>query len=149
MRVVIQRVSRAEVTIGDSVHGSIGSGLLVLVGIGGDDSDIDVDHLVNKITKLRIFSDEEGKMNRSVVDIGGSLLIVSQFTLFADTKKGTRPSFIKSAKPGFAIPIYEHFVKRCKAIVPVNTGIFGADMKVSLENDGPVTIWLDSKRRDY
>jgi len=149
MRALLQRVSEAQVRIGEIIHGRIDVGLLVFLAIGEYDVEDDLDHLVKKITQLRIFSDKEGKMNKSVIDIGGSLLVVSQFTLFASTKKGTRPSFINSAKPEIAIPLYDRFVEKCNRVLPVSTGIFGADMKVSLVNDGPVTIWLDSKKRDY
>jgi D-tyrosyl-tRNA(Tyr) deacylase len=149
MRAVVQRVSEAQVRIGETMHGRIGAGLLVFLGIGEYGVEEDVIHLVKKITQLRIFSDAEGKMNKSVIDTGCSLLIVSQFTLFASTKKGTRPSFINSAKPEIAIPLYDRFVEKCNGVLPVSTGIFGADMQVSLVNDGPVTIWLDSKERDY
>jgi D-tyrosyl-tRNA(Tyr) deacylase len=149
MRALVQRVSEAQVRVDEIIQGRIDAGFLVFLGIGEHDVEDDLDHLVKKITQLRIFSDTEGKMNKSVIEIGGSLLIVSQFTLFASTKKGTRPSFIKSAKPEIAIPLYDRFVEKCNRVLPVSTGIFGADMKVSLVNDGPVTIWLDSKERDY
>lgn len=150
MRVLIQRVSRASVTISGEISGKIGPGLLVLLGIEEADGPEDLDWLCGKISRLRIFSDEEGKMNRSVTDVGGGLLVVSQFTLFASTKKGNRPSFIRSAKPDIAIPLYEQFVKTLGVVAgtSVETGEFGADMQVELLNDGPVTIWIDSKDRE-
>lgn len=146
MRVLIQRVSEASVTIGGEKKGKIGQGFLLLVGIGENDDHSDIDWLVQKIVNMRIFSDEEGKMNRSIQDISGSFLVISQFTLHASTKKGNRPSFIEAAKPEHAIPLYEAFVDKLKALkLTVETGVFGADMQVALVNDGPVTIWLDSK----
>ena len=150
MRALIQRVSNASVTIDDSVHSEIDSGLLVLLGIEELDSKEDIDWLIKKITQLRIFNDKDGKMNLSVIDINGEILVVSQFTLYASTKKGNRPSFIKSAKPEIAIPLYENFISTLNqnSEKEVKTGVFGADMKVSLTNDGPVTIWLDSKNRE-
>lgn len=149
MRVVIQRVSQASVTIDGIVKSSIQQGLLLLLGIEGEDGTEDIDWLCKKIAALRIFSDEAGLMNRSVQDIGGGLLVVSQFTLHASTKKGNRPSFIRAARPETAIPLYERFVEILarEAGLPVLTGEFGADMKVSLLNDGPVTIIMDSKDR--
>ncbi|MGI6073600.1 MAG: D-aminoacyl-tRNA deacylase [Fermentimonas sp.] len=151
MRALIQRVSHAKVEIDGDLTGEISRGLLVLIGIENTDNETDIDYLVGKISKLRIFDDEEGVMNKSVLDIDGDVMIVSQFTLYACTKKGNRPSYIRSAKPETAIPIYEKF---CKAMSDqigkeVQTGIFGADMQVSLLNDGPVTIWIDSKNKDY
>ena len=149
MRVVLQRVSEASVSINNAIQGNISHGLLVLVGIEESDTKEDADWLVQKITQMRIFSDEEGKMNLSLKEINGSLLIISQFTLHASTKKGNRPSFIKAARPEQAIPLYEYFIESCKTeIDEVQTGIFGADMKVSLVNDGPVTIVMDSKNRE-
>lgn len=146
MRVLIQRVSEASVTINETVHGAIDQGLLLLVGIEHDDNQQDIEWLVKKIAQMRIFSDEEGKMNLSVQDIKGSALVISQFTLHASTKKGNRPSYIKAARPEVAIPLYEQFVKSLSAQnISVETGEFGADMKVQLLNDGPVTIWLDSR----
>lgn len=146
MRVLIQRVSEASVTIKGNVHGSIKQGLLLLLGIEHEDNQEDIDWLVKKITQLRIFSDDEGKMNLSVQDVKGSLLVISQFTLHASTKKGNRPSYIKAARPEVAIPLYEQFVKALSTHdLPVETGEFGADMKVQLINDGPVTIWIDSR----
>ena len=147
MRALVQRVSEAQVSIDEKVHGSINAGLVVFLGIGEMDVDDDLDYIVKKITQLRIFSDEMGKMNKSLIDIEGALLIVSQFTLYASTAKGTRPSFIKCAKPDMAIPLYEKFIAKCERLLPVSTGVFGADMKVSLVNDGPVTIWIDSKEK--
>lgn len=146
MRVVVQRVKHASVTINGSVNGKINNGFLVLLGIQSTDSKQDVDYLVKKVTNLRIFSDENDKMNLSLKDVNGELLIVSQFTLYANCKEGNRPSFVEAAKPDIAIPLYEYFVSECKKIIPVvETGIFGADMKVELLNDGPVTIIMDSK----
>ncbi|MFN4253409.1 MAG: D-aminoacyl-tRNA deacylase [Saprospiraceae bacterium] len=150
MRVVIQRVSAASVTIDGAVKSAIGWGLLILLGIEHEDTEDDLDWLVKKIAALRIFSDEAGLMNRSVQDIGGECLVVSQFTLHASTKKGNRPSFIRAARPDFAVPMYEKFVAALarESGRPVLTGEFGADMKVSLLNDGPVTILMDSKNRE-
>lgn len=146
MRVVVQRVKHASVTINGSVNGKINNGFLVLLGVQSTDSEQDVDYLVKKVTNLRIFSDENDKMNLSLKDVNGELLIVSQFTLYANCKEGNRPSFVEAAKPDVAIPLYEYFVSECKKIIPVvETGIFGADMKVDLLNDGPVTIIMDSK----
>ena len=150
MRVLIQRVSSASVTIEGKISGEIGQGLLILLGIEDADTSEDIDWLCGKITRLRIFGDEEGLMNRSVVDVDGGLLVVSQFTLFASTKKGNRPGFTRSAKPPVAIPLYEQFVKMLAftAVRQVATGEFGADMQVALVNDGPVTIWMDSRARE-
>ena len=146
MRVVVQRVKHASVTINGTVNGKINNGFLVLLGIQSTDSEQDVDYLVKKVTNLRIFSDENDKMNLSLKDVNGELLIVSQFTLYANCREGNRPSFVEAAKPDVAIPLYEYFVSECKKIIPVvETGIFGADMKVDLLNDGPVTIIMDSK----
>jgi D-tyrosyl-tRNA(Tyr) deacylase len=146
MRVVLQRVSEASVSINAKIYGQINQGLVILLGIEEADSIVDVDWLVQKISQMRIFSDNEGKMNLSLKDVDGSLLIISQFTLHASVKKGNRPSFIKAARPEKAIPLYEYFIEKCKLDVQqVKTGIFGADMKVSLVNDGPVTIVIDSK----
>lgn len=150
MRVLLQRVSEASVKIEERVVGQIESGLLLLVGIEEEDSKNDADWLIKKIIGMRIFSDEEGRMNRSIQDIAGQFLVVSQFTLHASTKKGNRPSFIKAARPEQAIPLYEYFKEelRKQSNLIVETGRFGADMKVSLTNDGPVTIWLDSKNKE-
>ena len=146
MRVVVQRVKHASVTINGTVNGKINNGFLVLLGVQSTDSEQDVDYLVKKVTNLRIFSDENDKMNLSLKDVNGELLIVSQFTLYSYCKEGNRPSFVEAAKPDIAIPLYEYFVSECKKIIPVvETGIFGADMKVDLLNDGPVTIIMDSK----
>jgi D-aminoacyl-tRNA deacylase len=146
---VIQRVSSASVTIKGNIKSSIGSGLLVLAGMEDADTQEDIDWLANKIVNLRIFNDAEGVMNVSVKDEGGDILVVSQFTLHASTKKGNRPSYIKASKPDVAIPLYEKFVKALELALakPVQTGEFGADMKVALTNDGPVTIVIDSKNR--
>lgn len=151
MRMVIQRVQHAKVEIENKVAGQIEAGLLVLLGITEGDSDDDIQWLVRKLTQLRIFSDEAGKMNHSVTDIGGGILVVSQFTLFADCKKGNRPSYIRSAHPDIAIPLYERFLDVLKVNFSgsVETGQFGAMMEVSLLNDGPVTIILDSRQRDF
>jgi D-aminoacyl-tRNA deacylase len=150
MRVVIQRVKEASVTIEGALKSQITEGLLILVGIEDLDADDDMKWLAAKVVNLRIFGDEAGLMNRSVMDIGGSMLVVSQFTLFASTKKGNRPSFLRSAKPDFAIPMYERFVDELRKLsnLTVLTGEFGADMKVALLNDGPVTIMIDSKNRE-
>ncbi len=150
MRVVIQRAAKASVLINGSIERSINKGLVVLLGIEDDDENADADWLVNKISSMRIFSDDEGKMNLSLKDIEGELLIISQFTLHASVKKGNRPSFIKAAKPDKAIPLYEYFIALSMKQHPakVQTGEFGADMQVSLVNDGPVTITMDSKNRE-
>lgn len=150
MRVVLQRVSEASVTIDQKIKGKIGQGILILLGIEEEDSTQDIDWLVQKITQLRIFSDENGKMNLSIQDLMGEFLVISQFTLHASTKKGNRPSYIKAARPETAIPLYERFIMELKSYsaLKVEEGIFGADMKVSLINDGPVTILIDSKNRE-
>ena len=150
MRAVIQRVSKASVTINNKIHSQINDGLLVLLGIEDADTDEDIEWLSGKIINLRIFNDENGVMNISVKNSNGDILVVSQFTLHASTKKGNRPSYIKASKPEFAIPVYEKFVQKLsndfgKTVV---TGIFGADMKVELLNDGPVTIVLDTKNKE-
>lgn len=147
MRIVIQRVSEASVTIDGQVKASIGQGLVVLVGFETIDTLVDVDWMVKKVTQLRIFGDGQGLMNRSVQDVGGDLLVISQFTLHASTKKGNRPSFIQAARPEVAIPLYETFVSQLEIAMgkPVGTGQFGADMKVAFVNDGPVTIIIDSR----
>ena len=149
MRVVIQRVSEASVTIDGVVKSSIGPGLLILLGIGHEDDESDIDYLVKKTSALRIFNDEDGVMNRSVMDVGGDVIVVSQFTLMASTKKGNRPSYIEAAGHEKAIPLYEEFCRRMSAAIgrPVGTGEFGADMKVALVNNGPVTICMDSKNK--
>jgi D-aminoacyl-tRNA deacylase len=151
MRIVIQRVSQASVTIDGKINGAIGIGLLVLVGIEDTDGKEDIEWLSRKIVQIRIFGDAEGIPNLSVMDVQGGILVISQFTLHAFTKKGNRPSYIRASKPDIAIPVYEAFVKQLTHDLgkPVATGIFGADMKVSLLNDGPVTIVIDSKLRDF
>ena len=150
MRAVIQRVSSASVTIDGQVKSSIGKGLLVLLGVGYEDGQEDIDWLVKKIAGLRIFDDEAGVMNRSVVDVEGETLVVSQFTLMASTKKGNRPSYIHAAGHEIAVPLYESFCAALSEAVgkPVGTGEFGADMKVALVNDGPVTICIDTKNKE-
>ncbi len=150
MRAVIQRVSSASVTIDGQVKSSIGEGLLILLGVGYEDGQEDIDWLVKKISGLRIFDDEDGVMNRSVVDVGGEALVVSQFTLMASTKKGNRPSYIHAAGHEIAVPLYESFCAALSEAVgkPVGTGEFGADMKVALVNDGPVTICIDTKNKE-
>ena len=150
MRAVIQRVKSASVTVNGAESGRIGTGLLVLLGIEDADGPEDIRWLSMKITQLRIFPDEQGVMNRSVLDLGGEILLVSQFTLHASTKKGNRPSYIRASKPEVAIPLYEAMIGQMSADLgrPVATGIFGADMQVSLVNDGPVTIVMDTKNRE-
>lgn len=150
MRVVIQRVSQASVTINGSIRSQIGKGLLVLVGIEDADGAEDIVWLSQKITQIRLFDDENGVMNLSVKDIEGEILLISQFTLHAATKKGNRPSYIKASKPDIAIPLYEKLIGQITADLgkPIGTGEFGADMKVALLNDGPVTIWIDSKNKE-
>lgn len=148
MKVIIQRVSEASVKIEGKKKSEIGLGFLVLVGFETEDNNEDLDWMAAKICKLRIFSDADDKMNLSIEDVKGEILLISQFTLFASTKKGNRPSFINSAKPEIAFPLYENFIKLLNAKVSTKTGTFGADMKVSLINDGPVTITIDSKNRE-
>lgn len=150
MRVILQRTTQASVTIDGVVVSEIGRGLLVLVGIDGDDAVDDAQWLAGKITAMRIFGDGEGKMNLSVKDVDGDILVVSQFTLHASTKKGNRPSFLKAARPEIAIPLYEQFLAllEMEMAKPVLRGVFGADMKVALVNDGPVTIAMDSRARE-
>ena len=150
MRIVIQRVTEASVTVDGNITGKIGAGLLVLMGIEDADTEEDIAWLSNKITNLRIFNDEAGVMNMGIKDIGGNVLLVSQFTLHASTKKGNRPSYIKASKPSFAIPVYEQMIKQLETDLgkKIETGVFGADMKVQLLNDGPVTIVIDSKNRE-
>ncbi len=149
MRVVIQRSLNASVTIDNAKVASIEKGLVILLGIGKEDNEEDIQYLIKKIIGLRIFSDENGKMNLNVQDSGGGVIIISQFTLYADTKKGNRPSFMDSAPPDMAIPLYQSFIQHFKDNFDgtVQTGEFGADMKVALVNDGPVTIIIDSKQR--
>ena len=150
MRAVIQRVAESSVTIDGEVFSAIGPGLLILLGIEDADNQEDTDWLCRKIAALRIFNDENGVMNLSVTDISGELLVVSQFTLQASTKKGNRPSYIRASKPDVAVPVYEAFVKHLHAVsgLRVVTGVFGADMKVRLLNDGPVTIVIDTKNKE-
>lgn len=150
MRAVIQRVSRASCSVGGNITGQIETGLLVLLGIESTDTSEDLVWLAQKIANIRIFSDENGLMNKSLADVSGRILLISQFTLFAQTKKGNRPGFTRSAKPDKAIPIYEQMIAELgkQTETKVETGIFGADMKISLLNDGPVTIWIDTKNRE-
>lgn len=150
MRVVIQRCGHASVTIEGHCKASIGQGFMILVGIEEADSREDIDWLCKKIVNLRVFDDENGVMNRSITDAGGDILVISQFTLHASTKKGNRPSYIKAAKPEISIPLYEQFCSELGIALgkPVFTGQFGADMKVELMNDGPVTIWMDTKNKE-
>ncbi len=150
MRAVIQRVSRASVAVEGKVISSIDKGLLILLGVENIDNQEDIDWLSRKIINLRIFNDVEGVMNKSLLDVNGNVIVVSQFTLHAATKKGNRPSYIKAAKPDIAIPLYEQFIKKLEETIgkTVGTGIFGADMKVDLLNDGPVTIIIDTQRKE-
>lgn len=150
MRLVIQRVREASVTIEDTVRTAIGPGLLVLAGIENEDAAEDVEWLAAKLPRLRIFNDAAGQMNLSLLDTGGDVLVVSQFTLHASTRKGNRPSFIRAARPEIAIPLYEHFLQALQDSLgkPVAAGVFGAHMRVSLVNDGPVTILMDSRQRE-
>lgn len=147
MRAIIQRVTQASVTVDDNVTGSINHGLMILLGIEDADTDEDISKLTSKIVNLRIFNDDGGVMNLSVKDVNGDILLVSQFTLFADTRKGNRPSYIRASKPPIAIPMYEKAIASFTTALgkPVQTGIFGADMKVALVNDGPVTIFIDTR----
>lgn len=147
MKLVIQRVKSASVSIDGRVYNAIQQGLLLLVGVGPEDQQEDVDYAVRKLVNMRIFSDDEGKMNLSVKDIQGEVLSISQFTLFADTKKGNRPAFTGAAKPDMAEAFYQDFNQKLAKEVPVDTGVFGADMQVELVNDGPVTIILDTKNK--
>lgn len=148
MRAVIQRVSQAKVVVDENTVGQINRGFMILLGVHEEDTQADVDYLVGKISKLRVFEDDQQKMNRSIIDVGGEILSISQFTLFADTKKGNRPSFVQAAKPDTAIPLYEAFNEVLRQVgIPVETGIFGADMKCHLVNDGPVTIIIDSQNK--
>jgi D-tyrosyl-tRNA(Tyr) deacylase len=150
MRIVLQRVKKASVTIEDKIYSSISKGFMVLVGIENDDTIEDVEWLSSKLCSMRIFADEEGKMNMDIKQINGEILIVSQFTLHAACKKGNRPSFIKAARPEIAIPLYKEFISETEKIMekPCKTGQFGADMQIELINDGPVTIILDSKNKE-
>lgn len=150
MRVVIQRVANASVTVNNVITGAIGPGLLVLMGVEDADTEEDVPWLSTKIVNMRLFNDEAGVMNRSVLETGGEILLVSQFTLHASTKKGNRPSYIRASKPPVAVPLYEQMIRQLENDLgkPVATGIFGADMQVALLNDGPVTIVMDSKNRE-
>jgi len=150
MKAVIQRVTKASVTIEGRINGQIGNGLLVLIGIEDADTDDDIDWLSSKIVNLRIFNDDKGVMNISVKDLAGDILLISQFTLHASTKKGNRPSYIKASKPEIAIPIYEKMITQLSIDLDkkIQTGIFGADMKVELLNDGPVTIVIDTKNKE-
>ena len=150
MRIVIQRVTEASVTVNEQITGAIGIGLLVLMGIEDADTEEDIQWLSNKIVNLRIFNDENGVMNLGIKEVNGDVLLVSQFTLHASTKKGNRPSYIKASKPETAIPMYEKMIKQLETDLgkKIQTGIFGADMKVRLLNDGPVTIVIDSKNKE-
>ncbi len=150
MRTVIQRVTHASVTIDGNVKSEIGPGLLILLGVEGNDNSEDVDWLVKKVAALRIFDDEQGVMNRSLTDVGGEALVVSQFTLYASYKKGNRPSWFRAATHDISIPLYEEFCTKLSSAIgrPVGTGEFGADMKVELLNDGPVTICMDTKNKE-
>ena len=150
MRIIIQRVRNASVTINEQLHSAIGQGMMILIGIEDADGDDDIAFLVKKVAAMRIFDDENGVMNLSVMDIKGEVLVVSQFTLHASTKKGNRPSYIKAAKPDLSVPLYEKFCSELSATLgkPVKTGVFGADMQCALINDGPVTIFMDSKNKE-
>ena len=150
MKVVIQRVKESSVEIDNKIKAEIGKGLLILIGITQDDSKTDAEWLVNKVLNIRIFNDSDGIMNKSVVDIQGEILIISQFTLMASTKKGNRPSYIKSASHEIAIPLYDYFIDLLESKIKngIKSGVFGADMKVNLINDGPVTIIIDSKNKE-
>ena len=150
MRIVIQRVTHASVTINQQLKSSIGKGFLILLGIGEDDNQEDIDYLVKKTVNLRVFDDENGVMNLSIQDIKGDILLISQFTLMALTKKGNRPSYIRAARPEISVPLYEQFIQSLENALErkIGTGEFGADMKVELLNDGPVTICIDSKNKE-
>jgi D-tyrosyl-tRNA(Tyr) deacylase len=150
MRIVVQRVSEAAVRVNHQITGKIGSGLLVFVGFEAADTQEDITWITGKLVNLRIFNDEQGVMNKSCLEVGGDILLVSQFTLHASTKKGNRPSYIRAARPEQAIPLYETLITELSSALgkPISTGIFGADMKVSLLNDGPVTILIDSKHKE-
>lgn len=148
MKIVVQRVLEASVKVNKEIVGKINAGLMLLIGISEDDQETDADWLIHKIINLRIFSDEDGKMNKSIQDISGEILCISQFTLLADYKKGNRPSFLNAAKPEVAIPLFNYFKSKIsESNLKIESGIFGADMKVSLVNDGPVTIVLDSQTK--
>lgn len=151
MRVVIQRVKHSSVTINGEIKSAIGKGLMVLVGICDEDNQEDIDYLVKKIINLRVFDDSEGVMNLSIQDIKGEILLISQFTLMASTKKGNRPSYIRAARPDISIPLYKSLIQSLEVALgqKISTGEFGADMKVDLLNDGPVTIIIDSKQKDF
>jgi D-tyrosyl-tRNA(Tyr) deacylase len=150
MRVVIQRVTRASVTIAGELKSSIGRGMMILVGFCNEDTDQDLDWAVKKIAQLRIYDDEQGVMNKSIEETGGEILAVSQFTLYASCKKGNRPSYIRAAKPDISVPLYDAFCEKLQERLqkPIQTGVFGADMQVELINDGPVTICIDTKNID-
>ncbi|MDG1741241.1 MAG: D-aminoacyl-tRNA deacylase [Crocinitomicaceae bacterium] len=149
MRLLVQRTTEASVSINGTVHNSIEKGLVIFLGIETGDTEEDCNWLIQKISKLRIFNNEDGKMNHSIKGVNGAFLVISQFTLHASTKKGNRPSYIRAAPPEIAIPLYEQFITKLESTgSQVSTGIFGADMKVRLTNDGPVTIWIDSKNRE-
>lgn len=150
MRLLIQRVSEASVSVGGELHASIGRGVLVLVGVGHDDGEEDIDYLARKLVQLRIFDDEAGVMNLDLRQAGGEALVVSQFTLMASTRRGNRPSYVKAAPGEVSRPLYERFAARVDELLgrKVSTGLFGADMQVALVNDGPVTIWIDSRNRE-
>lgn len=146
MRALVQKVSRADVRVQGEVRGAIERGFLILLGVGHQDTVQEAEWLADKVVHLRVFEDDAGKLNLSLLDVGGSALVVSQFTLFADCKKGRRPSFTGAARPELAVPLYEHFVARLSALLPrVETGVFQTHMDVSLVNDGPVTLWLDTE----
>lgn len=150
MRAVIQRVSEAKCIVNDKITGEIKQGFVVLLGVCNDDTDEDLKWLAQKIVNLRVFSDDAGLMNKSLIDVDGNILLISQFTLFAQTKKGNRPSFINAAKPDFAVPLYERMIKELETLTQkeIATGIFGDDMKIYLLNDGPVTITIDTKNKE-
>lgn len=149
MRLLVQRTTEASVSINGTVHNSIEKGLVIFLGIETGDTEEDCNWLIQKISKLRIFNNEDGKMNHSIKEVNGAFLVISQFTLHASIKKGNRPSYIRAAPPEIAIPLYEQFITNLESTgSQVSTGIFGAEMKVRLTNDGPVTIWIDSKNRE-
>lgn len=148
MKAVIQRVKKAQVSVGEEIVGSIQVGFLILLGISHDDTEEDVTWLVQKIEKLRVFSDDQGAMNLDLNAVNGAVLVVSQFTLFANYKKGNRPSFINAAHPDHAKPLYQLFIEKMQTSIPTQQGIFGADMQITLQNDGPVTILMDTKNKE-